>query len=501
MMHASFVPHALIAVLFSMLWYSGLPAHAEVPDETTTITLEQPVHFIGTDGSEVVANPGEYSVEAAQEWLRLIPGTERRDALLVEAQPGTHEVKVEIPIVLSTPGSEPDELDVHVVQLLNPDGTSMVASGTYSGIQSRGLFDAAKKAAAQARARAEAARRAAAAKAAQAAEAARIAALKAKQEAERLAKEAAAKAQYLAQQATIQACKTYFKAQAAMAGLQKDTYAHVQHAVDALKKNTKFVRDAAAAAERATQAFEEKIRELASKAIDFNNPIQLGKIKAMLEPDNMCEKGLPTTQKEFMALMSPNNSGIQSRGVREQVLSLGFQLAGVSPKLLGGEGGGGLAFQPRAFSDGFHKEDFHLYRFLGGSLSLPGLKGSVSIQVPWWNPNKVSTIQNLKGGYFAIGWTIPFEWVLKEVKHIPGEQGVPGYAENSSIGVLVDLLFAWPKGQAYPDLSGLAGITLSLGYSSGLSKQFNDPKRNIAVQKLIDFLRSTTLQGGYTWVN
>ena len=148
-----------------------LPALASVSDETTIITLDQAVHFIGTDGSDAVADPGDYSVEAAQEWLRLIPGTERRDALLIEAQPGTHEVKVEIPIVISTPGTEPDELDIHIVQFLNPDGTSMVATGTYSGIQPRGLRDRARVAAAKAR---------------QATEALRIAALKAKQEAERI---------------------------------------------------------------------------------------------------------------------------------------------------------------------------------------------------------------------------------------------------------------------------------------------------------------------------
>ncbi len=174
------------AVLICALLSPVLSAQASVPDETTSITLNQAVHFIGTDGSDVVANPGEYSVEAAQEWLRLIPGTERQDALLVEAQKGTHEVKVEVPIVISTPGSEPDELDVHVVQFLNPDGTSLIATGTYSGIQSRGLFDAAKKAAAQARAVAEAARKAAAAKAQQTADAARSAALKAKQAAEQV---------------------------------------------------------------------------------------------------------------------------------------------------------------------------------------------------------------------------------------------------------------------------------------------------------------------------
>ncbi len=183
-MRISFSKNILTMGFVCLLLYPALPAQASVPDETITITLNRAVHFIGTDGSDVVANPGDYSVEAAQEWLRLIPGTERRDALLIEAQPGTHDVKVEIPIVISTPGTEPDEADVHVVQFLNPDGTSMVATGTYSGIQSRGLRDAAQQAAARARAAAEAARQAAAAKAQQAADAARIAALKAKQAAE-----------------------------------------------------------------------------------------------------------------------------------------------------------------------------------------------------------------------------------------------------------------------------------------------------------------------------
>ena len=174
------------ALLICALLNPVLPAQAAVPDETITITLDQSVHFIGTDGSDAVADPGDYSVEAAQEWLRLIPGTERRDALLIEAQPGTHEVKLEIPIVISTPGTEPDELDIHIVQLLYPDGTSLVATGTYSGIQSRGIRDRARQAAARARAKAEASRRAAAAKAQQGADAARVAALKAKQAAEQV---------------------------------------------------------------------------------------------------------------------------------------------------------------------------------------------------------------------------------------------------------------------------------------------------------------------------
>ena len=130
----------LVCVLLSPM----LPAKASGADQHTTITLNQAVHFIGTDGSDVVAEPGVYSVEAAQEWLRLIPRTGRRDALLIEAQPGIHDVKAEIPIVISTPGTEPTNTDVLVVQLLNPDGTRLVATGTFSGIPAQGSGAAAQ---------------------------------------------------------------------------------------------------------------------------------------------------------------------------------------------------------------------------------------------------------------------------------------------------------------------------------------------------------------------
>jgi hypothetical protein len=51
---------------------------------SATITLEKSVHFTTPDGSDVVVEPGTYTIEAAEEWLRLISG-ERRDALLLEA--------------------------------------------------------------------------------------------------------------------------------------------------------------------------------------------------------------------------------------------------------------------------------------------------------------------------------------------------------------------------------------------------------------------------------
>jgi hypothetical protein len=328
-----------------------VPAHASVHDETTTITLDQAVHFLGTDGSDVVADPGEYSVEAAQEWLRLIPGTERRDALLVEAQKDTHEVQVEIPIVISTPGSEPDALDVHIVQLLNPDGTSLVATGTYSGIQSRGLFDAAKQAAARARAAAEAARR----EAAKRAEQTRIAALKAKQAAEQAAKAAAQKAQELGlkakqvaeRQAKILTCKATVGAM--KAGKAAGTF--MQKLVPTAQNNQKSMKD------KLTKdlAFRESISQKIAQGVHanqyvipelkriqawMNNPANKAKLEAIFSTGNFCEDSIATMEAKIKQLgIAPNFALIQSRGGETPHFYMGYQVtfdAGLGLGVLGG---------------------------------------------------------------------------------------------------------------------------------------------------------------------
>lgn len=329
----------LYSLLACVSLQAGLPfAHASVPDETTTITLDKAVHFLGTDGSDVVANPGEYSVETAQEWLRLIPGTQRRDALLIESQKGTHEVGVEVPIVISTPGTEPDALDVHVVQYLNPDGTSLVATGTYSGIQSRGLFDAAKKAAAQARARAEAARRAAAAKAAaaaakakQVAEAARMAALKAKQEAERIAKEAAAQATQLAKIAACKATVAALKAGKAVATFMQQVIPTAKQrktsADNSFKHDANFRDQLLSQITNKLQAHQQKVPELKRIAIAMNNPQNRAKLDAIFGTDQFCTDSIGEMQRKLIqAGLAPNFALIQSRGVDDPHFYIGYQI-------------------------------------------------------------------------------------------------------------------------------------------------------------------------------
>jgi hypothetical protein len=104
-MNMPFGKHILSAWLIGIVLSVGFPAQATTPDEHTIISLDQPVHFLGTEGTDVVADPGNYSVETVEVWLRLIPVAQRGEALLLKADKGTYDVQVEIPMALYTPGT------------------------------------------------------------------------------------------------------------------------------------------------------------------------------------------------------------------------------------------------------------------------------------------------------------------------------------------------------------------------------------------------------------
>ena len=112
---------------------------ATLVDPLTTIELETPVHFLAPDGSNVLVEAGTYSVEPAEEWIRVMSG-ERHDALLIEASKGTHKLELEQVMAMSVPGETEDEKDNLYVMLLLPGGQSLEATGTYSGIRPRGFF-------------------------------------------------------------------------------------------------------------------------------------------------------------------------------------------------------------------------------------------------------------------------------------------------------------------------------------------------------------------------
>ena len=125
--------------------YSGIRPRAVAPQAVISdpeqIYLEKPVHFFSAEGQAQVAKPGRYKVEQADQQIRLISG-KGQDALLLGAEENTHEAGgFSMPIALSLPGAEEEDADNHYVVLLLPDGKSLEAIGTYSGIQPRGVFN------------------------------------------------------------------------------------------------------------------------------------------------------------------------------------------------------------------------------------------------------------------------------------------------------------------------------------------------------------------------
>lgn len=108
---------------------SVVTSEGTTPDE---IILERRVIFQGVDGNPAAVEPGSYWVESSEgETLRLIPGS--GEALHIVAQSTTHEEDISENIALAEPW-EDDEF--HIV-LMSPQGQSLDAHGSYSGVQSR----------------------------------------------------------------------------------------------------------------------------------------------------------------------------------------------------------------------------------------------------------------------------------------------------------------------------------------------------------------------------
>jgi hypothetical protein len=138
--------HVWFVLFITVGFFSFNPqSQAALSDPLTTIELDTPVHFLASDGSDLVVEAGTYTIEPAEEWIRLMSG-ERHDAVLIEAKPGSHELEIEDTLSLSIPGTAGGQADNHYVMLLLPGGQSLEATGTYSGLRPRGLFDQAVKA-------------------------------------------------------------------------------------------------------------------------------------------------------------------------------------------------------------------------------------------------------------------------------------------------------------------------------------------------------------------
>jgi hypothetical protein len=322
---------------------AGEDSGTQETDDPTAIILEKPVHFLAIDGSNVVAEPGQYSVESAEEWLRLIPGHERQNALLIEAKADSHDVDLETPMAMAIPGGTLKELNLLNVQLLLPGGNSLEAQGTYDGIRPRGwLSRAAAKAKAKARYAALKAKRAHAAAKARA----RAIALAAKKSAENAARVAAAKAKEIAAKtakfAKIQACKAtvgLIKGGKAAAGFMKNVIPSIKSkkkgAQDRFKNDKSFHDRLIATVTQNLQAHQAKIPELKKIAGLMNK--SKNKLDAIFSPNSFCGDSVTTMDKKLIQLgMVPQFAMVRSRGADDEHFYLGYQIT------LGGGVGAGL---------------------------------------------------------------------------------------------------------------------------------------------------------------
>ncbi|MDP1947315.1 MAG: hypothetical protein Q8L77_07425 [Nitrospirota bacterium] len=111
----------------------GMPLAAWAEISPVFVELSQAVHFLDTQGQDLVATSGTYRVEAHETWLTLIPA-DGKSALQLATTAGTHEEVLTAPLALSIPLGT----DEHHLVWLQPGGATLDAKGSPSGIQSRG---------------------------------------------------------------------------------------------------------------------------------------------------------------------------------------------------------------------------------------------------------------------------------------------------------------------------------------------------------------------------
>lgn len=116
--------------LLSWVLLTELTAWAEA---ASTLTLEQAVHFLKSDGNDVMVKAGTYEVETLV-GSRLRLNMQGGGTVLLDAQATTHSEELEDSLAVTVVGEDSDV--VHIVLLL-PNGQALDAPGSISGTRSR----------------------------------------------------------------------------------------------------------------------------------------------------------------------------------------------------------------------------------------------------------------------------------------------------------------------------------------------------------------------------
>jgi len=109
---------------------------------TTTISLGRLTHFGAPDGSDVIAEPGTYRIEAiSPAQLGLVPA-DGKPTVAVQALETSHRESLSTPVATIVT----EESDVVHLLLLFPEGSALDAIGSYSAVRTRAPLEALKSA-------------------------------------------------------------------------------------------------------------------------------------------------------------------------------------------------------------------------------------------------------------------------------------------------------------------------------------------------------------------
>lgn len=124
--------NTLVLALITCFLLTDLNSWAEA---SPTLTLEQSVHFVDSEGSDVMAEAGTYEVDTLV-GSRIRLNAQDRAPLFLEARATTHSEEIETPLAVTVVGEDPDV--VHIVLVL-PNGQALDAQGSISGTRPRGF--------------------------------------------------------------------------------------------------------------------------------------------------------------------------------------------------------------------------------------------------------------------------------------------------------------------------------------------------------------------------
>ncbi|MDR4494792.1 MAG: hypothetical protein R3B74_10255 [Nitrospirales bacterium] len=406
--------------------YSGIRPRAVDPQALITdpmeIYLEKLVHFPDSDGNVLEVGPGAYTVEGAEERIRLLT-PEQDGGFVLEARQENNDEALDAAVALSLPGDAETEADLHYIVLMNPTGETLQASGTYSGIHPRGFFQNIGKGARRTVTRAKGTVSRIGQGARRTTQQIGKGVLKGAQDARQLAQKAALeakkKAEWIARQAAqgaLIAAKAACKAGLTATRIAAEVQAKILGPIIGELAKALQADKAQAALRQAINTIKQQqgpaIQQAINAGLTLTDPKNLKTVNQLMAPNRMCEQPASTVQNTFQKMVgaplraaltesqNADTSQVRSRG---SVASASIGIGGNLAKVGGGELGVSHAFD--------FVNTSHWYLDLAAMVKTNvGGGGGISIGIfPKVNPDTV-------GGWFlgaGVGFPFPHPKLAK----------------------------------------------------------------------------------------